>query len=323
MKIATSDDVKTNPPAPAPSGEFQNVSLNAITVGSQVRSEVLTNDDDFKALLESIRREGVIEPIILTRQNSQLKLIAGERRLRACQILGLTEIPARILENADAEKTLRLQLMENLLREELNPLDETSAYIKYFCLQRGERSLDEICGVFDNLALDPLRVTTEDSQTATAIMTIAGKSLISLRRLFSLPKLPAEIQDALRYDKISVSQAYIFAGELDNPGLTSVFKLALEKPLSNETLKRLLNEARRAQSGTTTVVKADKLADYRRSFKQIRVSIQSQKARLTTEQADILLADVRELLSILEECRAEASQAAPGAPVTESKMSSN
>jgi hypothetical protein len=94
----------------------------------------------------------------------------------------------------------------------------------------------EIGKTFDNLDRDPLRVDTESSQAATAIAQTAGKSFTSIRRYLSLLNLPQDIQDALRYDKIPLSHAYLFSAELDNPSLMTIFKSFLEKPLPQFTI---------------------------------------------------------------------------------------
>jgi ParB family transcriptional regulator, chromosome partitioning protein len=305
MKIATNDDVQTANPAPVVSPEFQHIPLDMLIVEAQVRSEVLTTGEEFRTFLESIRQEGVIEPVVAARRDGKFALIAGERRLRACQMLGIPTIPARILENVEAEKALKLQLMENLHRENLNPIDEAAAYVRYFRMRKGDLPLDDIIKTLDNLSLDPLRVDTESSQAATAIRETAGKSLTTIRRVISLLKLSQEIQDAVRYGKIPVTHAYLFAAELDNPGLTAIFKSLLEKPLTVEALKRRLNEARKGDTGQN-VVKSDTIATYRRNIKNFRVSLQLQKGKLTIEQADTLLTDLREVLAIIEGLKAEA-----------------
>jgi ParB-like chromosome segregation protein Spo0J len=199
---------------------------------------------------------------------------------------------------------LRIQLMENLMRENLNPIDEATAYVRYFRLRKGDVPLTEIERTLDNLDRDPTRVDTASSQAATAIAETAGKSLTTIRRYLSLLDLPGEIQDALRYDKIPLTHAYLFAGELDNPGLMMIFKSLLEEPMTYEALKRRLNEARKAVENQTGTVKPPTVSGYRRSFAKIREGLRLQKGKLTDEQADTLLTDLRELLSLVEDCRA-------------------
>jgi ParB family chromosome partitioning protein len=80
-------------------------------------------------LAASIRSAGVLEPILVRPRGEQFEIIVGERRWRAAQLVGLATIPALVREASDAE-ALELGLVENLLREDLNPLEEAQAYQK-------------------------------------------------------------------------------------------------------------------------------------------------------------------------------------------------
>lgn len=79
--------------------------------------------------MESIREHGVIQPLVVRRVNGVMELIAGERRFRACQQLGLTEVP--VIERAASDRdVLEMALIENLQREDLNPVEEAEAYAR-------------------------------------------------------------------------------------------------------------------------------------------------------------------------------------------------
>ncbi|MGB9721664.1 MAG: ParB/RepB/Spo0J family partition protein [bacterium] len=84
-------------------------------------------EESIRDLVNSIREKGVIEPIIVKRWNNQYILAAGERRFRAAQIAGLTEIPA-IIKDLSEQELLEIGLIENLHREDLNPVEEALAY---------------------------------------------------------------------------------------------------------------------------------------------------------------------------------------------------
>src|SRR5688500_8055743 len=87
------------------------------------------SDEALTELAASIRASGVIQPIIVRRHGVGYQLIAGERRWRAARRAGLEHVPAVIREATDAQ-TLELALVENLLREDLNPMEEAEAYQK-------------------------------------------------------------------------------------------------------------------------------------------------------------------------------------------------
>ncbi len=94
--------------------------------GGQPRT--LFDETALEELAESIRQHGVLQPITVRRLDSgYYQIVAGERRWRAARLAGLTDIPARIIE-ADDRKTQELALVENLQREDLNPLEEARGY---------------------------------------------------------------------------------------------------------------------------------------------------------------------------------------------------
>ncbi|MFQ9401658.1 MAG: ParB/RepB/Spo0J family partition protein [Dialister sp.] len=80
-----------------------------------------------QGLADSIKEHGVVQPVIVRPKDGTFELIAGERRLRAAQLAGLSEIPALVREYTDRE-TAEIALIENLQREDLNPLEEGLAY---------------------------------------------------------------------------------------------------------------------------------------------------------------------------------------------------
>jgi len=89
------------------------------------------NDDRLDELAESIRERGVIQPLIVREANGKLELIAGERRWRACQKIEAEEVPVIIRDATDVE-AMEMALIENLQRENLDPIEEAEAYARLF-----------------------------------------------------------------------------------------------------------------------------------------------------------------------------------------------
>lgn len=83
--------------------------------------------DKLHSLAESIRQNGVISPIVVTKTDTGYEIVAGERRWRAAKLAGLTEIPA-IVRNYSPQKLTEVALIENIQREDLNPIEEAQAY---------------------------------------------------------------------------------------------------------------------------------------------------------------------------------------------------
>jgi ParB family chromosome partitioning protein len=114
-------------PIQARSAAPGRVSIDAIhTNPEQPRREF--DPRELGALAESIRQHGVLQPLLVVPRENGYGLIAGERRLRAARIAGLTDVPVTLHEEPGAQASLALSLIENIQREDLNPLEEAQAY---------------------------------------------------------------------------------------------------------------------------------------------------------------------------------------------------
>ena len=140
----------------------------------------LFNEEELNELAASIKEHGIIQPLIVNeKSNGQYTLIAGERRLRAAQIAGLTTVPV-ICRDADDKQLLELALIENIQREDLSPLEAAEAY----------KNLEEN---FD--------------MTHEEISKRVGKNRVSVTNTMRLLKLPGEVQKSLLEKKISEGHA--------------------------------------------------------------------------------------------------------------------
>lgn len=146
------------------------------------------NEAALDDLAESIRQHGIISPLIVTRKDGGFELIAGERRLRSARKIGLKEVPV-IVRAEDEQKKLELALIENLQRENLNPLETAVAY---------RRLMDEF------------NITQEDAAKRV------GKARSSVANALRLLQLPPAIQEALSSGKITEAHAKYLLG-LDTP----------------------------------------------------------------------------------------------------------
>ena len=150
----------------------------------QPRRDMDENIDDLSA---SIAENGILEPVLVRPHGDQFELIAGERRWRASQRAGLTHIPA-ILKDVDDEKALEIALVENLQREDLNPMDEAEAYAK----------------LSDQFGL-----------TQEVIAARVGKSRSTVANTVRLTSLPETIKEAIRTQQLTASHARSILAETD------------------------------------------------------------------------------------------------------------
>lgn len=152
-------------------------------------------------LIASIQTHGVIQPIVVTpKEGGRYELVAGERRLRASKIAGLETIPA-LVRTATEQQKLELALIENVVRQDLNPLEEAEAYLQ---LQ------------------NEFNLTQEDLAKRT------GKSRPQVANTIRLLQLPQEIKDALRQGKISSSNARTLLSLPSDEERLALFRSMLE-----------------------------------------------------------------------------------------------
>ncbi len=131
-------------------------------------------------LADSIRAKGIIQPIIVTKtEESEYELVAGERRLEAARLAGLTEVPV-IVRSVSPKEQLQLALIENIQRENLNPIEEAGAY---------------------------QRLTEEFQMSHAQISEIVGKDRATITNALRLLKLCPEIQQMVIEGKLSAGAA--------------------------------------------------------------------------------------------------------------------
>lgn len=204
-------DIKENVSA---SEKVINLKVDEIAPNPHQPRQVF-GENELQELAESIRENGILQPIVVRRSGSGYELVAGERRLRASRILGLKEIPA-LVRDIDDENTLKLALLENLQREDLNPLEKAAGF----------KALKEELGV----------------STAEIARTL-GKGRSTIANTIRLLKLPEEVKEMINRGSMTEGHARaILAIEGDSE------KVKAAKKVVNEQLTvRDLEKGGRAQ----------------------------------------------------------------------------
>jgi len=148
------------------------------------------DEESLEELANSIRQHGVVQPIVVRAlEDGFFQLIAGERRWRASQRAGLIRVPA-VIRQAGEHDTLEIALIENLQRQDLNPLEEAQAYE---------------------------RLIVEFGMTQDEVARRVGKNRATVANMLRLLKLPAEVQQWLRDNKLSTGHAKALLS-LSEPG---------------------------------------------------------------------------------------------------------
>ena len=166
-------------------------------------------------LKQSISENGVIQPISVRVSDSGYELIAGERRLRAVQSLGLKNIPAYIMTVDSDEEMMEFALIENIQREDLNPIDEANGY---------------------QTLMDKCRLTQDE------VARKVGKDRSTVTNSLRLLKLPVTIQESLISGEISSGHARAFLSVTDKSEQTLLWKQTVKKGLSVRQVEKLAKD---------------------------------------------------------------------------------
>jgi ParB family chromosome partitioning protein len=220
-------EIQPGTPLPADDGRSEGV-LAGIGLDRVDRNPQQPRADfdpvSLEELRKSIQQKGVIQPITVRRAGDRYQLISGERRVRAAREAGLREIPAYIIRVSSDEEMLELALIENLQREELNPIEIGISY----------RRLMEECGL-----------------TQEEVSRRIGKDRTTITNSLRLLKLPDPIQAAVRRGELSGGHARALVAVEDERKQLELFHRVMKRGLSVRDIERLVREKvrRKAKPG--------------------------------------------------------------------------
>lgn len=177
--------------------------------------------DALEELAASIRTLGLIQPITVRKlDGGRFQIISGERRFKACRMVGMTEIPAYVRQ-ADDQGMLEMALVENIQRENLDPIETALSY---------QRLIDE-CKLTQEVMADRV-----------------GKKRSSVTNMLRLLKLPVKVQHDLKVGLLSVGHAKVLLGVDDTSVQEQLCDLVIKQDLSVRELEKLVQEAVKAPS---------------------------------------------------------------------------
>ena len=216
------------------------------------------DQESVRELAESIRSEGLLQPIVVRRVGDNFQLIAGERRLRACQSLRLTSVAARIFEASDASSAT-MSLIENLQREGLNPIEEALGY---------------------------LSLIRDFELTQEAVAERVGKGRATVANALRLLQLSKEIQGYLSKNVLSVGHAKVLLAVDDAGQRGVVARHIIEKGLSVRDLERVIRRFKEVKNPRKAIahpesdtIEIRRLEDSLASHLNTRVQIRHSKRK--------------------------------------------
>lgn len=196
--IPTGFDV--NEPVEKPTGQIDITLIDPNPM--QPRREF--EEDALLDLANSIRKYGIIQPLLVTRKGDRFELVAGERRLRAAKVAGLKEVPV-VERSMEEQEKLEVAIIENLQRENLNPIELAYSYKK---------------------------LITDFGLTQETVSERVGKARSTVANTIRLLSLPHEIKDALALGKITEGHARALLNITDPTKQIELFKKILEGDLN-------------------------------------------------------------------------------------------
>ncbi len=233
------------------------------------------SQEDLQSLSDSIRAQGVLQPVVLRRAGDRYQLIAGERRVRASSMAGLQEVPA-VLREADDRQMLALALVENIQRADLNPMEKAEAFHR-FCQE--------------------FQLTQEELGRQVGL---SRSAVANFQRLLELPE---RVRAMLRSGALSMGHGRALLGLSDEEGIVRAAGLAVHRGMSVRALEefvRLRRKPVKPRAGTRR--SSPEIAQLEESLQRVlgtRVRVRDSGGRGSIEIEYASLDELDRLLSML------------------------
>ncbi len=223
---------------------------------------------ELEELANSIKENGVFQPVLVRKSLSGYELVAGERRLRASKLAGLKEIPV-IIKDFNDTQMMEISLLENIQRKDLSPIEEANAY---------------------NQLIKKLNYTQEE------LAKRLGKSRTNITNMLRLLALPSEVQDMVNNNKLSYGQARTLLALDDKDKIMELANKTVKEGLSVRQLEQLTRKPEKQDKPAKTV-KADPFIE---DVKQTLQSKYSTKVEIKDKKLIIHYSNTNDLNRILE-----------------------
>ena len=236
-----------NSQRPDVGGELKYVPIHLVSANPhQPRSSFA--EESLEEMTRSVKEQGILQPLVVTAQDGgRYELVVGERRLRAAKRAGLNAVPVIVREASEQQK-LELALIENIMREDLNPIELALAYQKY---------------------LDEFELTHEDASHRL------GKSRSGISNTMRLLQLPEEIKRAVREGRLSDAHAKIIVGLPTVEQQLDMYRRVVERGLSINRMRVEIQKMGGTKEARLKIYPQDEeLQKKLRQYLGTRVSIQ-------------------------------------------------
>ena len=254
--------------------------------------------DKLEQLIQSIKEHGILEPLLVRPlADERYELVAGERRYRAATVAGLTEVPVVVKELTNSE-ALQLALVENLQREDLNPVEETEGILQLLALELKLEVTEVISLLYqmqnatagkitDNVISNPKIESVNNVFTGLGKM---NRESFTANRL-PLLRLPENILKALRAGKIEYTKAKAIARLTDEETRTQLLEEAITNSLSLSQIRELVKAKQKPKQQSELKTRFDT------TYKQVKKAKKLWSDAKKRKQLESLLTKLEKLIA--------------------------
>jgi ParB family transcriptional regulator, chromosome partitioning protein len=193
---------------------------NEVAVGdlrpNKLQPRQAISEEGVRSLSESIRKHGMLQPIVVRRTGGSYEIVAGERRWRAAKLAGMERVPVRVIQGSGDEQALEVALVENIQREDLDPISRA----------RAMRQLIDVFGL-----------------TQERVALVVGMDRSSVSNTIRLLELPSEVQEFVSRGTLSSGHARSILPVGDPSRMVGLAKLVIERGLSVRQTESLVRDA--------------------------------------------------------------------------------
>lgn len=214
-------------PEPQSSEQFTMLALEKL-VANPNQPRKFFAEDKLAQLAESIAQKGVLQPILVRPVDGRYQIVAGERRYRAAERLGLAEVPARIVEDLNERDMLEISIVENLQRDDLNPLELAEGY---------------------------QRLVNEFNLTQAELSTRVGKDRSSVANTLRLLNLPAEVKAKIASGQLKEGHARAILALEDEREQLELARKIIEEDLTVRAIEEIIYGGQRKKRGRSLKLK--------------------------------------------------------------------
>ncbi|MBE9053168.1 ParB/RepB/Spo0J family partition protein [Nostocales cyanobacterium LEGE 11386] len=286
-------DVDTSP--------ITTVSIHKIRVAKK-QPRRWFDPEKMSQLVQSVRSHGILEPLLVRPLgNGEYELIAGERRLRAGKSVGLAEVPIVSKELSD-QQALQIALLENLQREDLNPVEEVEAILELLALNL-DVSTEEIKSILNEAAnakkrdLELTGNVSRQLEEIESLLASIGRFNAESFRTSRLPllNLPSDVLEVLRQGQLEFTKARTIARIKDERKRADVLSSAIAQNLSLTQIKQLIKQLQSSEinpEATPEKVLSNRYAEIGKRLQQAQLWKDDKKRK----KLERLLSDLEKLL---------------------------